>query len=282
MTIKRNLFLFIAVILFLGFNNTASAQKSIELKYKLQVGDQFSNESNIEQTIQFEAMGQKVTLDQDMTFYMTANVDSVNGDLITQSTIIDHIVMDQQIFGMQIKYDSDDSTTFNSPMGTEFADQMNKLIDAAMISVMTDKGQVKKMDLSALGDAGEMSSNLNTANNYALYPDQKVKVGDSWEIELEPLTTNKKGVKINYTLKKATRKEVVLTLEGVLSGNLTNPEANGELEGTMKGEMTIDRKTGMVNTSNIQMDMTMEVEQNGMNFPAVVSSFIDTKIKKLK
>lgn len=273
------LFLILAVS-FTGFINQSIAQKSVQLKYHLESGDWFNNVSNIEQTIQFEAMGQKATLDQEMTFYMASEIDSVVDGIITQSTTFKRIVMDQKIFGMEINYDSDDSSTFNSPMGAEFAAQMNKLINATVVARMNDRGQVQEMDLSELGDAGEMSGNLNTGNNYAVYPDYKVKVGESWEEELEPLETSNMAVKVKYTLKKVTRKEAVLDVDGILSANIENPEAGGELDGTMVGEMTIDRKTGMVKVSSLQLDMEMEMEKNGMNIPATVTSFIETTIKK--
>ncbi len=280
MKTKLNLLLVLSILIFSGSFNGVKAQKSIELKYNLKVGDQFTTVSEIEQTIQFEANGQKITLDQDMAFYMTSDIDSVKDNLITQRSTFNRIVMNQQIFGMEIKYDSDDTSTYNSPMGTEFADQMNKLIDASVISVMNERGQVKEMDMSALGTAAEMPSTVTTGNNYAVYPDHKVKVGESWESELETQESTKMAVKMVYTLKKATRKEALLELKGDLSANMDNPDASGNLSGTITGTMTVDRKTGMVKESSIQMDMTMDVDQNGMSFPATVSSFVDTKIEK--
>lgn len=281
-TSKCKLFLLSLVWLFAMGLNTAFAQKSIELKYKLKPGQQFTQVTNIEQTIQFDAMGQKATLDQEMVFYTSNTIDSVNANLISQNSVFNRIVMDQQIFGMTIKYDSDDSTTFNSPMGPEFAEQMNQLIGAKVVSTITDRGQLQHLDASALGVAGEMSSSLNTGNNYATYPDHKIKVGDSWEETLNAVESSKMAVTIKYTLTKASKKQAVLSLEGVISANELNPETGGELNGTMKGEMTVDRKTGMVITSSLQMDMTMEMEQNGMKFPATVNSFVDTTIKEEK
>jgi len=282
MKTKLNLLLVLAALILSGSFNGVVAQKSIELKYNLKVNDSFSVVSEIEQTIQFETNGQKIALDQDMAFYMTSHIDSVKNDLITQRTTFNRIVMNQQIFGMEMNYDSDDSTTFNSPMGTEFADQMNKLINASVVSVINDCGQIKDMDVSALGNAGETPSSVTTANNYAVYPDHKVKVGDSWESELETTEDAEMDIKMVYTLKKASHKEAILDLKGDLSANLTNPDAPGNLSGTITGTMTVDSKTGMVKVSSIQMDMTMDIDQNGMSFPATVSSFVDTRIDKVK
>ena len=159
---------------------------------------------------------------------------------------------------------------------------MNKMIGAAVISVMNERGQVDRMDVLALGDAGDMSGNLNSGNNYAVYPDHKVKVGDNWTEQITPQESSNMTVNMIYTLTRSTRQQAMLTLNGTLSENLTNPEANGKVDGTMKGEMTIDRKTGMVSLSKIQMDMTMQMEKDGMTFPATVTSFIDTEIKKIK
>jgi len=282
MKTKLNLLLVFSILIFSGSFNAVVAQKSIELKYNLKVGDQFTTVSEIEQTIQFEANGQKITLDQDMAFYITSDMDSVKDGLITQRSTFTRIVMNQQIFGMEINYDSDDSSTFNSPMGPEFANQMNKLINASVISVMDERGQVKEMDMSALGTESEMPSTVTTGNNYAVYPDHKVSVGESWESQLETQENTKMAVKMVYTLKKATRKEAFLDLKGDLSANMDNPDASGNLDGTIAGTMTVDRKTGMVKESSIQMDMTMDVDQNGMSFPATVSSFVDTKIEKVR
>ncbi len=282
MKTKLNLLLVFSILILSGSFNGVVAQKSIELKYNLKVNDQFSVVSQIEQTIQFDANGQKIALDQDMTFYTTSHIDSVKNDLITQRTTFNRIVMNQQIFGMEINYDSDDSTTFNSPMGPEFAEQMNKLINASVISVMNDRGQIKDVDLSALGDAGETPSSVTTGNNYAVYPDHKVKVGESWESELETTEEAEMVIKMVYTLKKATRKEALLDMKGDLSANITNPDAPGNLSGTITGTMTVDSKTGMVKVSSIQMDMTLDIEQNGSKFPATISSFVDTKIEKVE
>ena len=267
-----------AMFLVLYGVSSAVAQKSVELEYKLSVGDSYEFVSEIDQDISFEAMGTTTTLEMDMIFKMTSEVKKIEGDSIHKSFTFNNIKMDQKIFGMEMKYDSDDSTTFNSGMGAQIATEMNKIIGKPSDIVMDNKGTIIDINLSNISDNNDLTNNLTSGSTYAVYPDGKIKVGDSWENDIVPLEDSEMIVHIKYTLLKVSRSQATIGIEGLLSGN----EVNGEeinLNGTTVGEMIVDKKTGMLITSTIDLEMEMEMEQAGVKIPA---SFMTTSITTAK
>jgi uncharacterized protein DUF6263 len=277
MTNQFNLFTVFGLLFFvLG----SFAQRSITLEYDLSPNDIYEFVSDIDQDITFEAMGNTTTLEQVMTFKMKSVVKKIEGEEIHNEIAFDRIKMNQKIFGMEINYDSDDSSTFNSGMGSQIAAEMNKIVGKPVDFVMDKKGSIKKLDLSNITDNSDLANSLTSGNTYAVYPKDKVKVGDSWESDLEPLEGSEMKVHINYTLLKISRKQVVIGVEGILAGN----EIQGEeinLNGTTVGEMIVDRSTGMLITSTIDMEIAVDIEQGGVKIPATILTTSVTNAKKL-
>ena len=54
------------------------------------------------------------------------------------------------------------------------------------------------------------------------------------------------------------------------------------MNGTTEGEMIVNVKTGILISSKIDLDMTMDIEQNGTKFPATLLSTSTTTVKKVK
>lgn len=271
--------LFIAFFIVFSLSNTnAFAQKKVELQYNLNVGDTYKFISDISQDVSFEASGSTMTLEQVMTFKMTSKVKSIDGNVIDKEITFDAIKMNQKIFGMEINYDSEDSATWTG-MGKEIANQMNTLVGKAVEIIMDNKGNIQQLDLGEIMDNDDLSNSLTSGNTYAVYPEGSIKVGDSWESDVNPLKDDDMNVHMKYTLLKANRKQAVIGLEGALSGN----EIQGELvnlSGTTVGEMTVDIKTGMLITSKLDVDLSLEMEQNGTKFPAdITSTTVTTAVK---
>ena len=136
---------------------------------------------------------------------------------------------------------------------------INSMADG--VFTMDNKGKIIDIDLSNISDNNELTNNLTSGSTYAVYPDGKIKVGDSWENDIVPLEGSEMIVHIKYTLLKVSRSQATIGIEGLLSGN----EVNGEeinLNGTTVGEMIVDKKTGMLITSTIDLEMEMEMELN--------------------
>ncbi len=277
---SKTISVLVTLVSFLLISNISLvAQKSVELKYNLETGDKYEFVSDLNQDISFEAGGTTMTLEQVMTFKMTSVVDGIEDNIIDKSILFDAIKMNQKIFGMEISYDSDDSTTWTG-MTAEVAKEMNKIIGKTAKIAMDNKGNIQEMDISELTDNDELTNNLTSGNTYAVYPEGKVSIGDSWETDINPLKDNDMKVHMKYTLLKANRKHAVIGLEGNLSGN----EIQGEqinLEGATVGEMTVDVKTGMLITSTLDIELALDIEQRGVKIPANIVSTTTTTATKI-
>jgi len=274
--IKLSLLL-IASFLLVNFSN-AYAQKSVALEYNVNEGDKYKFVTDVDMDISFEAMGQTMTMVSVMAVEMSSEVNKVDNNEIFQNLIIDRITMNQKVMGMEINYDSEDSSTYNSGMGAQLGAEMNKVIGEAINIIMDNHGNVKNIDVSNVTNES-ITNNITSGNLFAVYPDGKIKVGDSWNTDIEQLEDSDMNIHVKYTLLKVSRKHATIGVEGLLSAK----EVEGQdinLDGTTVGEMVVDKKTGMLISSVIDLEMAMDIEQGGMTLPATIMTTSTTNVNK--
>ncbi len=258
--------------------STVFAQKSVELKYNINTGDKYNFVTNVDMDMSFEAMGTTMTMESVMAVEMTSVVNKVENNEINQDLFFDRIAMNQKVMGMEINYDSDDSSTYNSGMGAQIGAEMNKIIGKSVSMLMDNKGNILNIDVSGVTSA-DITNNITSGNTYAVYPEGKVKVGDVWETDMNPLEDSEMSIHLKYTLLKASKKQATIGIEGVI----TAKEIEGEdvnMDGTTVGEMIINVKTGMLISSTVDLEMAMDIEQGGVKFPATMMSTSVTKVVK--
>ncbi len=258
--------------------STVFAQKSVELKYNINTGDKYNFVTNVDMDMSFEAMGTTMTMESVMAVEMTSVVNKVENNEINQDLFFDRIAMNQKVMGMEINYDSDDSSTYNSGMGAQIGAEMNKIIGKSVSMLMDNKGNILNIDVSGVTSA-DITNNITSGNTYAVYPEGKVKVGDVWETDMNPLEDSEMSIHLKYTLLKASKKQATIGIEGVI----TAKEIEGEdvnMDGTTVGEMIINVKTGMLISSTVDLEMAMDIEQGGVKFPATMMSTSVTNVVK--
>ncbi len=257
---------------------TATAQKKIRLQYNLKKGTMYTYDLSMDQEISFTANGQDMTLNQEMTMALSSTVD--NGeqpDTYKITSTIDGITMKQSIFGMEIFYDSGDSSTFTSGMGQKLGEELNKLIGKDYSITIDKQGNLKEMDMKNLNANSDIQDNLNQSSTFAAFPDHKVAVGETWEVKTVPLTDSSLIINTKYTLKKIKGKKAFIDFESTI----TSAESNeSKISGTQKGELIIDKKTGWTNHATIDQELKMEMNNNGMTFPATISGTTEVTSKK--
>ena len=269
------------VMLFSIISLIAFSQKQISLKYNLDKGDKYKYESESSQEISFVANDQTIVMDMIMGMYMTSIVDNVTDSIIDNTYVIDRIKLEQKIFGMEMKYDSDDSSTFSAGPGAQLAEEFGKMIGSSMSMRIDEYGNIKEMNLGNLIDNTDFTQDFKSGNYYAVYPDYKVKVGDSWEVEITPLEDSDMKVFTKYTLIKAKKKEAIISF----TGKVTSNDIKGQglkMDGETKGEMIINPKTGMLKSSKTDINMKMDIEQNGVKFPATVMGTTTLTVTEVK
>ena len=145
---------------------------------------------------------------------------------------------------------------------------------------MDHLGNISAYDLSALlKDNGKISGNIKSGSNYVIFPDHKVKVGDSWEADIKPMKTDNMKIHMKYTLKKLSGKKAIIGFDGTIAVNKIAGQ-NIDMSGTQSGEVVVNRKTGWMTSSHMTQDIKMKVERNGMEIPTNISSNITSTSEK--
>ena len=257
------------------FLSTAFGQKSVELKYNLTPGDQYSYNMELDQDIVFETNGIVMAVDMLMIFEMTQKVIEVTADSIKLEGQIKRVKMTQGVMGMEVKYDSDDPASGENPMTAQISTEFKKILNKSFFMMMDHQGKLGTMDLSNVSENDELANIINSGSLFAIYPKGKIKIGETWEEDITPVETSDKQFHAKYTLLKVTGKQATIGVDGIISPNEMN---DGELkmEGTMKGEMIVDVKTGLLIESNMDEEIEMDIEQAGQKMPATISGTIKT------
>jgi len=265
---------FVAALIMLPiFLTTTFAQKKVMLKYNLKEGSTYKNLTKVDQEIGFEANGQTMSLNQVILMKTSITAEDAENSNIRLNTKLDAMRMEQSIFGMDIIYDSEIDSTKKDPMVQKVAESLDKLIGSTYGVIIDEQGNIIEYDMGDFGSNSDITNNLTSGNSYANFPDKKVAVGDSWEADITPLKDSDMSYHTKYTVVKIKKKEVTLAVETKISGNKLN-SMDSKIEGSITGEMLVDPKTGWTISSDMDMEMTMELDQQGTKFPATISGTV--------
>jgi hypothetical protein len=277
----KNLKLFIVLALILPIiPQQANAQRKVFLKYNVKQGEKYISHQTANQDIDMQAQGQTMTMNQVITTDISTVISEVTPKEIKTTNRVEKMTMKQTMFGQTLNYDSSDPTTFASGRGKQIGDALNKIIKKPYGITMDHYGNISAYDLSALlKDNNKISGNIKSGNNYVVFPDHKVKVGDSWEATIKPMKSDKMILHIKYTLKKLSGKKATIGIDGTITADSLAGQSM-KLSGTQSGEVVVNTKTGWTMSSHMTQDVNMKVEKNGMEIPMNISSTINSTAEK--
>lgn len=168
---------------------------------------------------------------------------------------------------------------------------MDKLMDAAINAVMVDSVKndtvaqavmkpVMDMIKNQFSDKN-MSSMMEQMTNY--FPEGEVEVGDKWE--------NVANVNTVINMKITTTYKVIDIANDVVKLDVDAKIATGEgegimgmkmdLNGTQKGTMEIDSKSGLVLKSSVKQDIDGKINVMGMDVPMKISGTNTLEAKEM-
>ncbi|MFK5879197.1 MAG: DUF6263 family protein [Flavobacteriaceae bacterium] len=225
-------------VLTLAVTLISTAQESTLLRLKYEVGDKYLVSMDMEQAGMLS-----------MNIEMGLDVKEVTDTIYNVDMTIKSIKMDISQGGMDMSYDSNTSDEELDDMGKKMKSQFAPMLSATIFTTMTHRAET--IETIVEPEVPGMDQFTNSSGT-VVYPKEAVIVGDSWTInKLE------KGMDMTivYTV-KSIEKEIV---EVEISGTI-------ELlaEGTISGNMEIDRATGNVNYSTMDMNMTVSGQEMNM------------------
>jgi len=282
----------LAVALLLIPATSRAANDTVDLKLRLEKGQEYKLVITIEQSIVQWIMESEMEMDQTIVLGETFKVTDVDEDgTYTIEVTIGPVAMKMESKMGSFEFDSEDPPDEIPVMAKGIA----ALVDQAFTLKMTPQGKVVEVSgfedvfesmMDALEDLeGPMKDQMiddmkrqfgddalkeMMENVTAIYPSKPVSVGDSWEQEVVMARTFPLIAKTTYTL--AERKDGIASLK--IDGTF-EPNPDGEpmkmgpmtmkmaLKGTQEGTFQIDEATGWFVEGEMTQEMEGEVTVSG-------------------
>lgn len=220
----------ISTVVLLLITVVVSAQETVKLRVKYQKGDEYQMTMTMEQN-----MGM---ISSNTLMIAKNTIVEVENDEFTTKTKFERIKMDMIQAGATMSYDSDTKEEELDEMGKMLKTQVGGLLKAEITSKTNARGKVLDVKITPPMPGAESMSSSGI-----LYPEEALKVGDSWSEKKEQA-----GMVLNFVYKLTAigSKEVTIEVSGDVSGMAT---------GTISGNMSVNKTTGIPSQSSIEMKM---------------------------
>ncbi|WP_138433435.1 DUF6263 family protein [Winogradskyella algicola] len=241
----------VLVVLLLCVGTLAFSQETALLRLNYEKGDTYEVK-----TVMKQSMGEFMKMD--MTMSMDLNVTDAKDNAIISEATFSHVKMDMESMGQKMDYDSNTEESELSPFGKGMHVEMKKLLET-VVTIENDKlGNVTKTDIkSGIADISSFKDNMSGM----IFPEEAVEVGYKWNE-----TKEQEGMNIETTYEVASITDDTVELK--VTGNVS-----GAAKGTLEGSSSVDRATGNVIKSEVNMSVTAEGQ-------AIETSVVMTSTKK--
>jgi len=228
------------LVLFLVVSSTITfSQESVLLRLDYKKGDSYQANMSMSQNMgAVMSMGMKIVMDMDIT--------DVTKDGYSSTMKFSHMTMNMLQGGNSMSFDSSKSDEELDETGKMMKAQMGPMLSTIISTKGNNLGEVLEVNIEPIVPGVE-----DMAKEYSsvVYPKEAVKVGSSWT-----MTKEQKGMKMDflYTVKTITKETITLDISGDVSGMGT---------GSITGNMSIDKATGIPMKSLIDMKMTVQGQE---------------------
>ncbi|MEN8927484.1 MAG: DUF6263 family protein [Flavobacteriales bacterium] len=230
--------------------------EEVLLRYHPEAGSVYDMSSNVNIALN---TAQPVNINMDL--FVTVTFDKSPAD--TSFRVTSTIKRVKSIASSSIfhrSYDSENPLLQNE-VEKQMHDQFSRILNVDFCTEQNDKGEkLKEYEYDSIFGAEEKMKaqfkemEQSISNTSLIFPDGKVKVGTSWEVEINSQSSVYPVLqKITYTVSNITDNEVFLKLKGVIEFDTDEVAGGGKVEGTS----VIDRKSGVVKSSKTNQVMTM-------------------------
>lgn len=265
-----------------GTEGPSTGTEEIELKLNLTKGKVYDMTMTMNSQVEMDMMGQAVSTNTDMTMGMDYEVKDIlpSGNFLIRTTykkikMSGSTKMGGADSGMSYEYDSE-TDKVSGMQAEQMAKSMKAMIGQYSEMEMDKFGKVIKTTMSE-GLKNDKDSDGMDNLNYAVFPDKKLKVGDTWDSEIEQDMNGIKAViKTKYKLEGVKDGIADISMDGTLE---LKTGSEGKLSGTQKGTSKIEIATGISKEVTIDQDIDMEMNNMGMTMPMKVKNKVTIGMK---
>lgn len=240
---KNVLLLFVAIV-----SINLAAQESVILRYNFKKGDVYQIKMKMTQE-----MG--AVMAQTTNTIMSQKTVAIEGDTIVNESKIDKMTMNMVQGGKVMNFDSSKNDDELDEMGKMMKTQMAPIFSAVITSKTNSLGDV--LDVSVSPSVPQVAE-MGKQNSSIVYPKEAVKIGSNWSTTKQETGMT---VKIDYTVKSISDKEVILNISGDVSGMGT---------GTVSGDMNIEKASGVPVSSKMQMKIDVQGQAMLINVESTI------------
>ena len=277
---------------------TVSAQ--MKLSFNPTMGTKYEYNMEVVQDIKQNVMGQEVSTESEMSgTYLMEIKSKTSQEVQVQFTYMDFTFLVSNAM-MNLRYYSKKPIENPSEMDKMIEKMFNTLINEPFTVVFALDGSVKsvtgmeaiiKKMLDAISADGQMATQIGAqlsqqfsdesmksmfGQSFNFYPDNAVKIGDSWNVKNSILMSSINiGTNIKYTLKGINTNNATIEVAGDIDMDMEG----GKLAGKQTGTMTLDTITGIPVTSDISQDLKGSIKAQGMDIQMEMISKTKTSAK---
>lgn len=287
---KKQLFLpffllFAVSLLFISCNNKGGGSgEAYTLKMRLAPGDHFKQEMDMTMDMGIDMMGQTMKTDMGMKGIMDFVVTGDTGNLKKLKMTYETMSMKMKIDAPGVEGINMDSIMNKSTENIKgksvvmLINDKNEIIDVTGfedVMVNDNLDDATKTQIKKMFSKEQMNSMLGMM--FQMYPDKPVKVGESWEKEIETsLAEVKMKMKGKYTLKSVKDGVAFIDLSGKFTGkgsmNQNGMAIDMDMDGSQDGTVNIGIADGYLKDSDFKMDMKANMNVMGQKVPMTIKA----------
>ncbi|MCB0851845.1 MAG: hypothetical protein KDD63_06475 [Bacteroidetes bacterium] len=284
------------LLFFLPVTHYASSpsDQKVKLRLNLKEGDVFQIHTQIDQDISQVLMGQPQNITQSIGVYYQFKVLEVKGKLYSVEVLYTRTSFDTDGLLGSVHYDSQENPEEIPPTAIGYAAMVGQTFNM----VVNAKGEVKAISgldqlldhmlavfsekypgsSSAMADRlkkqyGDKNMMATMQQMMAIYPNQKVGIGDQWEKRYIINTGFPLEVANTYKLAELTDGEAKIEVFSTIASDPTEPVDmnsfvfNYEVAGHQEGTLTLNTANGWTTESSVNQELSGEVTMNGESLP---------------
>lgn len=287
---------------------TGTPADGINLKFNLAKGDHFDYAMDLDMHMKQNIMGTDMDVNSKMNISYVFEAKEDSAGWKKMNATISRIAMNMDAGGMKINIDSDmpDTSSSTNPMG-KIGKVFTAMKGGSFTFIINDKGEVgyvtgiqdmMQKAASSVNDpavsAGAMAGlsqsfneeqfKQNLEQSFGIYPGKAIKPGDSWQ---KTMTINNNGIVMKadntYTLESVENNNANIKIVSKISSGGDSTQMAGikmKMDGTMNGTMRFDVPSGMPMSGQTNMDLTMQVENQGNTIPIKMNMTMNITGKK--
>jgi hypothetical protein len=248
-----------SLMLLIGFITLSftPAKDGVVLRLKPNKGATFTVNTKVSMMNMMDVQGQSITTTQVSETRQSMTVKDVNEKEVSFDEKVEALKLTISQMGMVLTYDSEHPEK-TSPM---LANQVDE-ISAVLNEVTTTKYDVQGNPVEEDEEKDQTSQ-----SGSAIIPlaDDAISEGSTWNThKVQDISGTKLVADMNYKVTKVSKKSIEIAITGTISGD-------EEVSGSYEGTASINPETGMLIKSNIKMNASLTVSQQGMTFPLTMN-----------